>query len=169
MNMRKILTMAVLAMFSLIAFANSNPIKPSEKMNQTKQAVTDQLFKLQEIDRIIDAENLTYEQLAEKYPDLLEATPVTPTIEEGVFDKAADSPLGIPGFWWGFCLGWVGMLIIYLSMDEGQDRKDQVKNALIGCIIGSVIGLGIYFLAVGSLLWWGDVGNVINTTITAGA
>jgi hypothetical protein len=166
--MKKLFTFLFLASFALVVSATTTPVKPAEKMNQTKQVVTDQLFKLQEIDRILEAENLTYAQLAEKYPDLLEETPVTPVMEEGVFDKASDSPLGIPGFWWGFCLGWVGMLIVYLMMDEGQDRKDQVKKALIGCIIGSIIGLGIYFLAWGSLLWWGDAGKAVSTAITAG-
>jgi hypothetical protein len=166
--MKKILTLILVSTFASFAIANTTPVKPAEKMNQTKQVVNDQLFKLQEMDRILDEENLTYDQLAAKYPELLEETPISSSVDEGVFDKAADSPLGIPGFWWGFCLGWVGMLIVYLMMDEGQDRKDQVKNALIGCIIGSVIGLGIYFLAWGTLLWWGDAGQAVSTAITAG-
>jgi hypothetical protein len=165
--MKKIFTLLLASFAFFILNAGSNPGKTSEKVNKEKQVVTDQLFKLQEIDKIIETENLTYEQLAEKYPDLLEETPVTPTIEEGIFDKTPDSPLGIPGFWWGFCLGWIGMLIIYLSMDEGQDRKDQVKNALYGCIAWAVIWGVLYFAVLGAF-WFGDsgskvVGNIVTT------
>ena len=164
--MKKLFTFLFLTSFALVVSATTTPVKPAEKMNQTKQVVTDQLFKLQEIDRILEAENLTYSQLAEKYPDLLEETPVAPVMEEGVFDKVADSPLGIPGFWWGFCLGWVGMLIVYLMMDEGQDRKDQVKNALYGCLAWTVIWGILYFTVLG-VAWFGD--SATKTVLTAAA
>ncbi len=149
--MKRYLLFSLLMLTSLFVFANGDPGKLANKFTQKQTEVNDQMFKMQEIDRILKDENLTYKQLAEKYPDLVNSTNLAPTVDDGIFDKAADSPLGIPGFWWGFCLGLVGILIVYLSMDEGADRKEQVKNALIGCVIWTGLWLIFYFVFWGVL------------------
>jgi hypothetical protein len=40
------------------------------------------------------------------------------------------------------------MLVVYLTMDEGADRKREVKSALYGCIAGTLIGYLIYALII---------------------
>lgn len=40
------------------------------------------------------------------------------------------------------------MLVVYLTMDEGEGRKKEVKNALYGCIVGTLIGYLIYALVL---------------------
>jgi hypothetical protein len=113
-----------------------------------KASISMEIADLEAIEKIILNEGLTYDELALKYPELVaNANIASESEEDGIFDKSSDSPLGIPGFWWGFCLGWVGMLVVYLTMDSGSDRKEQVMNALWGCIISSVIGT-IFYLAV---------------------
>jgi len=37
------------------------------------------------------------------------------------------------------------MLVIYLTMDEGSARKEQVMNALWGCVISQAIWLVVWF------------------------
>jgi hypothetical protein len=144
--MKNVFTLLLSLVTLSCLLANSNPIKPNTNdFNKNKQVITDELFKLEEISRIAREENLTHEQIVAKYPDLMEKTTVAPAVDDGIFSKAADSPLGIPGFWWGFCLGWIGMLIIYLSMDEGAERKEQVKNALYGCVAWAVIWTVLWF------------------------
>jgi len=54
-------------------------------------------------------------------------------------DNAA---LGIPGFWWGLILGWVGILIVYLVTED----QEETKQALYGCIVNAVLWVGCYFL-----------------------
>ncbi len=49
-----------------------------------------------------------------------------------------DKTLGIPGFIWGCCLNWVGILVVYLV---GKDPQ-QTKQAIFGCIVGSLLGIG---------------------------
>ena len=49
-----------------------------------------------------------------------------------------DKTLGIPGFVWGCCLSWVGILVVYLV---GKDPV-QTKQAIWGCVVGSVLGIG---------------------------
>ncbi len=59
-----------------------------------------------------------------------------------------EAALGIPGFWWGCVLGWVGLLIVYLVTDND---RDEVKSAFTGCIINTVVGFGswlIYYLVI---------------------
>lgn len=59
-----------------------------------------------------------------------------------------ESPLGIPSFFWGFCLGWVGLLIVFLMNDGEPDKKEEVKKALIGCAISTVVGVVIYVVII---------------------
>jgi hypothetical protein len=61
---------------------------------------------------------------------------------------ADDLPLGIPGFWWGFCLGLIGIQLVYILMEDSPDRKEQTKKALIGALIW--VGIWIVFW----LLFW---------------
>lgn len=56
--------------------------------------------------------------------------------------QALEPPLGIPSFLWGFCLGWVGILITYLVSDD----KEETKKALLGCVIGSVSWFLLYII-----------------------
>lgn len=47
-----------------------------------------------------------------------------------------EPPLGIPSFVWGFCLGLIGMLVVYLVTEE----KEEVLKSLYGCLISTIIG-----------------------------
>jgi hypothetical protein len=51
--------------------------------------------------------------------------------------------LGIPGFVWGCCLSWVGILVVYLV---GKDQH-ETKQAIIGCVVGSLLGIGTTVVA----------------------
>ena len=56
-----------------------------------------------------------------------------------------DTPLGIPPFLWGFCLGFVGLAIVYFITED----SDLTKKALYGCIAGTVLSIVFY------ALFWG--------------
>jgi hypothetical protein len=50
-----------------------------------------------------------------------------------------DDTLGIPPFWWGCVLGWVGILLVYLLTDND---KEKAKQALYGCLVQTgVVGI----------------------------
>lgn len=53
-------------------------------------------------------------------------------------DASLGGPIGIPSFIWGCCLGVVGILIVYLV----EESRQETKKALIGCIVGSILGCG---------------------------
>jgi hypothetical protein len=44
-----------------------------------------------------------------------------------------EPPLGIPSFFWGCCLGPIGIALAYVFADED---KSEAKKALTGCIVG---------------------------------
>lgn len=64
------------------------------------------------------------------------------SIEESsisVNNMAGDMPI-VGGFWWGCCLGVIGLLLVYFITDND---RDQVKSALWGCLIATLLwGLG---------------------------
>ena len=141
----KFLTVLMLCFSSLMISANNNPevkINNEDGTSLIKTEIADILA----IEKIIEQEGLTYEELTLKYPNLVASANISASADdEGIFDNDSGTPLGIPGFWWGFCLGWVGILVVYLTMDEGSSRKDQVMNSLWGCIIGAVVFTVAYF------------------------
>ena len=144
-----LLTLIFGACLSLSATTSTNP----GKLKANKAVIEQQLSDLDQIEKIIAEEGLTYDQLAAKYPSLVEKVNLSPSSsEDGIFENASGTPLGIPGFWWGFCLGWVGMLIVYLTMDEGSSRKEQVMNALWGCLIAYALFFVVYVGIVGASL-----------------
>jgi len=67
---------------------------------------------------------------------------------------ASDDLLGIPAFWWGCVLGWVGWLLVYILTDQDSD---ETRKAFTGCLVGTGVWVAfsvVYYLAVGSLYWF---------------
>jgi hypothetical protein len=54
------------------------------------------------------------------------------------FDLMNDRALGIGGFWWGCCLGPVGVVIVWLVADD----PGETKKSIFGCIVSSLLGGG---------------------------
>ncbi|MCD6332251.1 MAG: hypothetical protein J7L89_03160, partial [Bacteroidales bacterium] len=51
------------------------------------------------------------------------------------FDLVNEKALGIPGFLWGCCLSWVGILVVYLVADDPH----ETKMAIIGCVVNALL------------------------------
>lgn len=99
---------------------------------------------LNELDSYVSQnEGVTYSDLKNSGSDLI----------SGISDISApmgmsgdgELPLGIPAFWWGCILSWVGILIVYLVTDND---RDQVKKAFKGCLIATGVSVVFY------VLWW---------------
>lgn len=152
--MRNFQVLLLLITFIVSGYA-INPVKDNitnPKANESSlevglNTIDAELNDLLEIEKIVRESSSDYETLQKEYPELLAKSKISSSADSGLLDGAADVPLGIPGFWWGFCIGWVGLVIIYVSMDDGADRKQQVKNALIGCVISTVVWT-IFYVAV---------------------
>lgn len=64
----------------------------------------------------------------------------------GQAEDGKEPPLGIPAFWWGCVLGWVGLLLVYVLTDKD---KEQTKKAMTGCLVGtgvSTVILVVYYV-----------------------
>lgn len=65
------------------------------------------------------------------------------------FNLTNEPALGIPGFVWGCCLSWVGILVVYLVAEDPQ----QTKSAIIGCVVNALltgVSYGGYYIYLGS-------------------
>lgn len=132
---------------SILLTASNGPINPSVNLKTTKSVIDNELLDLDLIEKYVVSQNLDFTQLKAVYPEKVNNSNLRSDAEEyNFFAGKSDVPLGIPGFLWGFCFGVIGMLVVYLVMDEGDDRKKQVKNALYGCIVGSLLGYLLYAL-----------------------
>lgn len=143
--MKLLSTTILLLSFSFIFAATTvDPVtEPGVLFEENSNSIDDEMNELNDLNKMIIEKNYTYDELLQNHPEKVNDLNLSAD-EEGLLDSATDSPLGIGGFWWGFVLGIIGILIVYLSMDEGEDRKEQVKNALIGCLI---------FAALWTVLW----------------
>ena len=128
--------------------SNSGSVTPNSGSTSILE-IDNAMQELDLIDRYVEKENANFQSLLEKNPELLQDVQLaSQASEDEFFAKGDDRPLGIPGFLWGFCFGVIGMLVVYLTMDEGEGRKKEVKNALYGCIVGTLIGYLIYALVL---------------------
>lgn len=131
--------LTLLAIFFCGALLGINPTPNSELLDKfNSESIDTELTELQEVNELVISNNYDFDALNANHADIVSESNLS-SKAAGIFEGHPDNPLGIPGFWWGFCLGWVGMLIMYLTMDEGAARKEQVKNALYGCLSWAVI------------------------------
>lgn len=102
------------------------------------QDINAEFSELKALENLIIEQNLTAEEVQKISPELLQNVSLDATAS--VSQTNGEMPILGP-FWWGCCLGIVGLLIVYIVTDND---KGQVKNALIGCIIGSLVFGSVY-------------------------
>lgn len=135
------------------AFANTNPSATtnSNPFNDNLSAMEQEFSGLNALEQEVDARNVTYNDLAAENSALLNNVTENQDLGNallGAGGKGDDNALGIPGFWWGFCLGLLGVLIVALTIDNDRAKKEQIRKALMGCLIGGITYVVLYFLFV---------------------
>ncbi len=91
--------------------------------------------------------------------DLSTSSKISPQAIEALatISVRSDDPLGIPAFFWGCVLGWVGVFLTYIFTDQD---KEQAKKALKGCmtqaacIVGCYVGYILFFLFLAGSSGW---------------
>lgn len=122
--------LSILMLFSINSIANE-PLELDLDL-QNEFAVLEKLENAVELDN-----ELTLEALTANNSELLEGVSIAN--ESSVATVGDQMPI-LGAFWWGCCLGVVGLLIVYIVTDND---KDQMKSALIGCVIVTLIaGIG---------------------------
>ena len=97
---------------------------------------------------VVQHNGVTLQQLKVLGNALVANVEMSPLGVLGVNSITGEPPLGIPSFLWGCVLGWVGILIVYLTTDGDNE---EVKKSLYGCIVGTVGGVLFYFVFLGLL------------------
>lgn len=130
-------------------FGSNNPDKPSKILQDQKSEIDKELLQLDELSNFIQSEKVTFQELSKLKAEYVKDLNLkSNTNSSAVVASRTDRVLGIPGFLWGFCLGLIGILIVYIAMDEGVERKKEVRSALIGCIVWTVLYVILYSAGV---------------------
>ena len=102
-------------------------------------------------------EGITLEDVKAHQAQLTEGIELETNAIASVMAATGEMPANIPPFWWGFCLGWVGLLLVYILTDND---RDQVKKAFTGCLISTGIIVLFYVilwgLVLGNVAWLGS-------------
>jgi hypothetical protein len=65
-----------------------------------------------------------------------------------------EPPLGIPSFWWGCCIGVWGIAVVYFVTEDKEETKEALKGCVIGTLVGVVLYFGVYIWALGYAGLW---------------
>ncbi len=117
-----------------------------------KAKVEKAFLNVEVLDKVLEKTHATLD-------DIYKISPVTENLlnnsseDINLFDKGPESLFGIPPFWWGFFLNWVGALLVYLLTEQ---NKEYTKEAIIGFLVSSVLYIGSYFCCwgYGWFVWW---------------
>ncbi len=134
--MKKLLLLITL-FTSQFAFAIENAL---EKPN-----VNAEFTQLEKIEAAASIGNQDLETLASTNPAVLEGLNLNTSASVSAV-RGGDLPGGIPAIVWGFCCCLLGVALVYFQTDND---KEQVKKAAIGCVVGTVVWLGISLLTGG--------------------
>ncbi len=139
--MKKILSL--IALFSLgLTLAHAEGTK--ESFNYDEQQINADFKQLDKIEKYVqNHEGTTLESLQSQNSELVSGLNISADSAPALM--AEDLPLGIPAFWWGCVLSWVGLLLVYIISDKD---KDQTKKALFGCLVNAGFWILYYVVVV---------------------
>jgi len=130
---------------SLLAnsLVKSSPSIDATAFNLDENEMNAALADLNELDAYLSQnEGVTYADLYAAGSDLIKnVSDISSPL--GMPAEGGDSLMGIPAFWWGCVLGWVGLLLVYVLTDQD---KEQTKKAFTGCLISSGVAVVFYII-----------------------
>ncbi len=134
--MKKLLLIITL-LTTQFAFAIENSL---EKPNLSSEFA--QLDKIEAAAKIGDQD---LENLLISNPEIIEGVNLS-TVSNVSAVRGGDLPGGIPAIVWGFCCCVFGLALVYFQTDND---KEQVKKAAIGCVVSTILWVGVSLLSGG--------------------
>jgi hypothetical protein len=148
-------TITALLLVVLGLSASTTPGNPSTGLFRDDLKSFEQDFTaLNQLEQTVQATGKDYNQLKSENNQALNALNFNGDVSNALLGSSGgDERLaGIPGFLWGFCLGWVGILLVYLLIEDDASKKSQGRKAIVGCIVSGLISIVFYVLWVASLM-----------------
>jgi hypothetical protein len=150
LTMKKLLS--ILSVLCLaIAFVTAAEPQP-EAFILNEEEIAAEFDQLNKIEKFVQESDVTLEELQAQNADLVSGIELSSN-SAGVL-ATMEAPLGIPAFWWGCVLSWVGLLLVYVLTDQD---KAETKQALIGCLVNAgviiLLNVGLAVLGSGALFW----------------
>jgi len=95
--------------------------------------------------------NKSYTEVSQENATLVSGISTTTTLP---FSASSDElVLGIPSFLWGCVFGWVGLLVVYLVLEN----KVQTKKALTGCVVSTAVSVVLYIVVIAAAASSGEL------------
>lgn len=118
--------LAALCLFSFASFA----VEPLEM----DVDISSEFAALDLLEQAVEANpNLDFETVKTSNAHLIEGVAI---IHESSVSNAAEPMPFLGAFWWGCCLSLIGLVLVYFITDND---REQVKSALLGCVIGTIL------------------------------
>ena len=150
--MKKLFTLAICALLGGTMWAASLNNTPTNPFQDDLSRLDQEFAEITALEQLVAEKNATYSQLANEQNTLLQSVTSDNNIASTLLGSVApdgERLLDIPGFWWGFCLGLLGVILVFVAVD-GEAGKREGKKAIIGCIIGSLLSTLIYLVLWGA-------------------
>jgi hypothetical protein len=150
--MKKLFTLVFFALLGSALWAASPSTTPANPFQDDLSRLDKDFAGMTQLEQLVEERNATYSTLASENNALLNNVTSDNDIAASLLGSVApdgDRLLGIPGFWWGFCLGLLGVILVYVAV-EGDARKSEGKKAIIGCAVWSVLYVIAYLLIWGA-------------------
>lgn len=148
-------------LFSVFAISVSalfaNNTQPAQGLLQDDLSRIDNEFaQLDQLEQTVNQSGQTYTQLAAENNPLVQQLTYNGDISATLLGGAAgDERLwGIPGFFWGFCLGILGIILVYVVLEDSAAKKREGRQAMIGCAVWVVLWVVLWLGFLGSAAWW---------------
>jgi hypothetical protein len=135
----------ILSLLSILALTFT-VVTAAEPINFDAKNIDSEFEQLNKVEKFVqNNEGTTLDNLKSQNSELL--TDINLEADTASAVAASDLPAGIPAFWWGCVLSWVGLILVYVLTDKDSA---QTKKALMGCLVGAGVWV-IYYVLVVSL------------------
>ncbi len=143
--MKRILILLTSICFSLNSFA-SEPLQ--------KEDFSAEFKKLNQLEAIVNANpSLTVDSVIKEQPQLLKDLGITNEAKSSIAGDDPMKPAGFPAFWWGFCLGIWGILIVYIITDNDKAALNKTVKGCITAVLvyGGITALSYFIIFIAAL------------------
>ncbi len=150
--MQKLLTFFLFSLLaSNVGLASTPSNVLSNIFHDDLSRLDSEMTGLSQLEQLVQETYATQTQLVKENNPLAQQLLPNNNLAGSLFASSApehERLMDIPGFLWGFCCSFVGVFLVYLSIDDPEAKKKEGRQAIIGCAVGTVLWTGMYVLAI---------------------